>query len=386
MSLLQLLPSSTKHRSHSNRSLSQLPCFSSNTLLDSGDLCVWVCGPVLVAISILELTVQVFFLFIVDLGSLQGSSATASVPIGTTIVNSEKSIARAFLNGINPNPETKGLQLQIEAKGVQQSNILISVSTGPATSLKSVQLSYLIFSPNQVGFSSYGGYVSRTGFSGVGYQAVAGELHSSNLMLLGVVRISAFSAISLSSTVDSDFVFGFQQQGSAIDFVYSYVAFGVNPRSVCAGCSEKVAFENTCVSEKPTDTYTFTYKDGSQSYRRCSSKLNLAVNANGNGCVCAPGAELQNGVCVLTAPAVTNSWSTGNDFASLGVNQAGSGVTSISQLGGKVTTITNGATIISIGNSNGSPNVVNTPTTPSTPATPVNPNANSYVPTVPTQT
>lgn len=318
-----------------------------------------------------------------------------------SIANSDKSIARAFLNGYEPNPDTKALQFQVEVKQVLSSSITVAVMTGALTNVKSVQFSYLVFSPSQVSFVSYGGYISKSGFSGSGYQSIAGEIQSSNFVLAGLVRISAFSSVALTTSLDSDFVFGFKQDGSAVDFVYSYVVFGVQPSAVCASCdTEKLALDDNCLSACPTGTYTFTYKDGTQGCRRCSSKLNLVINSVNNGCVCAVGYQMQNSTCVAVGP--LNSLSSSGDFASMGVGQGSSGASSISQIPNKVTVITNASAIISIGPNNGGASIGPTITVvnpqkpivipPTTgggaiiiPTKPVDPNANSYVPTIPSQ-
>lgn len=353
------------------------------------------------------------------------STTTVSVPISSSIANSDKAIVRAFLNGFTPNAGTQGLQIQVEAKSVQPNAITVAVATGPATSLRSVQFSYLIFSPTQVPFSSYGGFVSRTGFSGAGFQSIAGELQSANLVLTGVVRLSTFSPITFSTTLDDDFVLGYKQEGAALDFVLSYVAVGVNSNSVCAACeTEKLGYGRECVSTCPAGSYTFNHKDGSQSCRRCSAKLNLALNLLRNGCECAAGFEMQNGGCVLSAPAKpTNSFGNSDDLTLIGVNQKQTnGVSSISQIASNVISINNENTktnntntnvnipgaIISISSNNNNPSSFNpiiAPTIIAVPdkkpvvsppsitgggailipvsPTPSDPSANSYVPTIP---
>lgn len=202
--------------------------------------------------------------------------------------------------------------------------------------------------------------------------------------------------LALSSGIDSDFVFWVKSDGAAVDFIFSYVVVGAPPRSICGACDGKYAHGKECAATCPEGSYAFAFKDGGLACRRCSAKMNMAINSNKNGCACASGYELSNGNCVAVA---TNSMTTPSDFASTGVGQAGSSITSISQNNGKVVNVNTGAVITISGGSPGSvigptiATVINQKPPVNGPSggitvigiKPTDPNANSYIPTIPTQ-
>lgn len=149
------------------------------------------------------------------------------------VQNFQKAIARPFINGVGISADSKAMQVQIEARSVQQSSVVFAVTTGPDTAVSAIHFSYIVFNPQNVPFASYGGSVFRNGFTGSGYQNIASGLQASNYIIYGLVRISAGSSLSLSSNLDSDFNFEFKNNGPAVDFAYSYVAVGPAPKSVC---------------------------------------------------------------------------------------------------------------------------------------------------------
>lgn len=253
-------------------------------------------------------------------------------------------------------------------------------------------------------FASYGGMVSRNGFSGVGYQDVSNGIHLPNYGLQGLVKLSSALSLNFATTMDNDFVFGFRQDGSNIDFVVSGVMFGVSPKLICADSPNKYALDSDCVGSCPANTFPFTYKDGGLGCHRCSSKLNLVYDANKRQCVCVMGFDLENGVCVRSQSATKSSV---EEFASLGVVKTGNDVSSINQNANSAVTVTNTAVVVSItsnkpfdGSANTQPVIsvapvlrptVNAPASTTTgSATILNPStnfsiANSYAPSVPNQ-
>lgn len=166
---------------------------------------------------------------------------------------------------------------------------MFAITAGSQTTLNSVSFSFLVFSPSTLPFNSYGGVVSKTGYSGTSYKDISNSVHNPNYILLGLARLSSPMSLSLSSNVDNDFVFGVQQQGAAADFTYSYIVFGPAVKSVCSQCSEKNVLDGSCVASCPADTYAFSFKDGGVGCKRCSTKLNQVISEDGSGCVCAPG-------------------------------------------------------------------------------------------------
>lgn len=156
----------------------------------------------------------------------------------------------------------------------------------------------MVFSPTSLPFNSYGGVVSKSGYSGTSYKDLTNSVVSPDYILLGLARLSSPLSLGLSSNIDEDFVFGIQQQGNAADFTYSYIVFGPAIKSACSKCSDKSVFEGSCVASCPAGTYPYTFKDGGVGCRKCSVKLNQVLSADGSACVCAPGSEDKDDVCV----------------------------------------------------------------------------------------
>lgn len=122
------------------------------------------------------------------------------------------------------------------------------VATGKKTDLKSVDFSYLLFSPSSAPFASYGGSMSRVGLTGITYQDISNTIYYSNMIIQGLMKVGSALSINLASNFDSEFVMGFNNQGPAIDFIYSYVVLGVPAASMCSNCrSQKCAYRDICV-------------------------------------------------------------------------------------------------------------------------------------------
>ena len=53
------------------------------------------------------------------------------------------------------------------------------------------------------------------------------------------------------------------------EFYISYIIVGVNPSSVCSGCSNTLINGDNCVVICPNNTYVVSYKDGGKGCRSC---------------------------------------------------------------------------------------------------------------------
>lgn len=79
--------------------------------------------------------------------------------------------------------------------------------------IRKLTLSFLVFSPTMVSFASYGGMVSRSGFSGAGHQDTSNTIYLPNFVLVGLVKLSSSLSLNLRSSLDNDFIFSFKQEG-----------------------------------------------------------------------------------------------------------------------------------------------------------------------------
>lgn len=65
-----------------------------------------------------------------------------------------------------------------------------------------------------------------------------------------------------------------------------YIVFGIQPNRMCL-CGDttlKYAYEDSCLSYCPNNTFANQYKDGSYSCLTCSSTLNMKINLNNTKC------------------------------------------------------------------------------------------------------
>lgn len=187
---------------------------------------------------------------------------------------------RVFLNGFNLNPKSGALQISAAPTNLQATNLTIKVTMGTLTIVDRVALSWIAFAPTTASFVSYGGQVSRNQYSGSVSSDISSTIYQSQYTLYGLNLISIISgkAISFSSSITNDFVLTISSSIPIDSFSLVYIAVGPLPSSICANCgAENIANGNLCVSQCPTGTYSFTYKDGGVACRTCSSDLGLIL-------------------------------------------------------------------------------------------------------------
>lgn len=69
----------------------------------------------------------------------------------------------------------------------------------------------------------------------------------------------------------------------------------------CEDITLKYAFMDSCLDVCPVDTYVYQYRDGSFACLKCSSVLNVRLNADRTGCDCNAGYEMNSDTsrCVI---------------------------------------------------------------------------------------
>ena len=73
--------------------------------------------------------------------------------------------------------------------------------------------------------------------------------------------------------IDSDFVLSSTSPQASLSVFYLYVT---SPQLSCDHCSFKNIYENSCVDQCPTSTYSADFR-GSKFCKGCSDKLNYEV-------------------------------------------------------------------------------------------------------------
>lgn len=118
---------------------------------------------------------------------------------------------------------------------------------------------------------------------------------------LANIRLSSSGAASFSSSITNDFYLKIESLVPFKEFYISYIIVGVNPSSVCSGCSDTLINGDNCVVICPNNTYVVSYKDGGKGCRSCPDSFNLVVNQNKNGCSCKDEFIEKNGFCIASA-------------------------------------------------------------------------------------
>lgn len=309
--------------------------------------------------------------------SLRASSAPVIVNFTTPIPNADSSIVRAFITGWT---RTGGKQLAIRAydNGIMSTAVQIIVQVVGDMAISSVQLNYLIFSPYNVGFASYGGAYSENAFASSKLYSTAGNIYSSPYSFYGLTSINfgQGGSFGFSADMGSGFYLRLDALFNIEFLTVSYVTIGVPPSQACSGCSSSLLSADGCVDQCPAESYPHTYPDNGKACRSCPFLYNLVVNANRTGCTCRQGFVEKNGLCVFAQ----SSGSSGS-FGSTGA----SSTTTVRPVTTAATTTTTTTTTTAVPISQTTAVPISTTTVPiSTTTAPTG--SGSYVPTVPSQT
>ena len=216
----------------------------------------------------------------------------------------ESPVIRVFINGFDVASDT--LQISVSPTNLQGSRLTIRITTGGATVLRGIWLSWLAFSPSTASFGSYGGQVSQSKYSGSVSSDITNSLYQTPYLLFGLnlLSLAASRALSFASSIDRDFVLTISASSVVEEFSLVYVAVGVLPGRVCAACgSRQVANGGSCVASCDAATFAFTFRDGGVACRTCSSKLGLILS-NGR---CVQGSVTTSTITTVISPAGTSS-------------------------------------------------------------------------------
>jgi hypothetical protein len=110
----------------------------------------------------------------------------------------------------------------------------IVFTIGAHTSVSKIYLSYLIFSPAESSFDSYGGVISKANMEGslnLNIHRIIGDLE---YPFYGIVKLTTSSPqLSLTSNIDKDMIFTMSATGIIEQVEISYLIFGTSPKKAC---------------------------------------------------------------------------------------------------------------------------------------------------------
>jgi hypothetical protein len=213
------------------------------------------------------------------LGSCNCALAYANIISG--FGKSDNPVIRVFINGFDVSSST--VQISVSPTNLEGTKLTIKITTGAATGLRSIWLSWLAFSPSTATFGSYGGQFSKSRYSGSVSSDISNSLYQSQYVLYGInlISLSQSKPLAFTSAIDSNFVLTVSASSLVDDFSLVYIAVGVLPSQVCSNCGNGLfASGNNCISACPVGSYAFTYKDGGVACRTCSTQLGFIL-ANG---------------------------------------------------------------------------------------------------------
>lgn len=161
------------------------------------------------------------------------------------------------------------------------------VGIASSSPIRSIQLSYFVFSPLLAGFVSYGGIASQPTINGTLYQVLQMSLSTLTNYLVGITGFSTTSlsgSFSFTTNIDPNFILG--MTGSIYNVTASFVIFGNSPNTVCSQCPGTIPSYDRCVQSCAADQALFTYLDSSKGCINCPSYAHLMTNPTKTDCTC----------------------------------------------------------------------------------------------------
>ena len=119
---------------------------------------------------------------------------------------------------------------------------------GSQTNVRKIWFSYIVFSPSEVGYASYGGIISETSFTGTGIKNFRNGINMPNYPLQGLTKLNSGFSVGITSNIDSDFVYSYSVTGAPLTFSFSYVMIGTTLQAICSTCPENYAYDSQCVN------------------------------------------------------------------------------------------------------------------------------------------
>lgn len=128
------------------------------------------------------------------------------VPFPVALANANTSIARAFITGYTLR---SGTEIFIRAfdRSITANRLELGVQVGASMDISSVRINYVVFSPTNAGFASYGGGLTETNLSQIKVHNLQRTIHTSNYVFFGLanLRHSQASGVSVATSISSDF-------------------------------------------------------------------------------------------------------------------------------------------------------------------------------------
>ena len=123
-----------------------------------------------------------------DFNNIRNQTVHTFVNFRNPVKNADKMVSRAFLNGIKVNPSnTNTLDVGVEARQTEEKRLPVKVRVGQNLELNTLWFSFIIFSPNEVEFASYGGGYSRQNFKGIQHYSVHRSIPGLKFPIYGLV-------------------------------------------------------------------------------------------------------------------------------------------------------------------------------------------------------
>ena len=176
-------------------------------------------------------------------------------------------------------------------KSLSKDSFEAIVNVGSSMQAKTVYLSYLAFNPNEAGFVSYGAGFSEKSFASTKIYDLHKNVYSSQYYFYGFIQmeLGGSSPFGFTSSFDNEFFLKISTNREFDAFTLSYIVIGVSPSKICADCTSKYIYQNSCVDQCPSTTYKFVYRDQGMGCRSCPTRFNFVLNDQGTGCVCKSG-------------------------------------------------------------------------------------------------
>ncbi len=155
------------------------------------------------------------------------------------------------------------MDIQISGRRLEAKQLTINIEVKNDFYLLRVFYSFLVFSPKNVPYASYGGLIAQNKFSGFYYEDAHLIIYNANYILYGLnkITLSGGEAIEFASLIDDNFVAGLYSSRKFDELNLIYIVLGVASINRCTGCktNEVYAYRSVCMGQCPAGTLSYQY-------------------------------------------------------------------------------------------------------------------------------